>query len=119
MYNLRDIGAKKEDLAAEYLRKKGYFIIEKNYRVKQGEIDLVVRDGSCIVFVEVKYRKDENCGNPFEAVTVRKQKQICKTAVFYMNQNKINPDNTAIRFDVIGIIGDRISHLSNAFDFIA
>ena len=57
-YNKRQVGTEKETLAAEYLEKKGYFIIEKNYRVRQGEIDLIARDGVCIVFVEVKYRED-------------------------------------------------------------
>ena len=118
MYNSREIGAQKEDLAAEYLREKGYFIIEKNYRVRQGEIDLVARDGDCIVFVEVKYRRDEACGNPLEAVTSKKQRQICKTAYYYMNQKKISTDNTAIRFDVVGITGKKIEHIMNAFDFI-
>ena len=55
-YNKRQVGTEKEKLAAEYLKKKGYFIIEKNYRVRQGEIDLIARDSMCIVFIEVKYR---------------------------------------------------------------
>ncbi|MGN0390734.1 MAG: YraN family protein [Wujia sp.] len=119
MYNKRQIGAQKETLAAKYLEEKGYFIIEKNYRVRQGEIDLVARDGACIVFVEVKYRTDEGCGSALEAVTLQKQKQICKTAYFYLNQKKISPDNTPIRFDVVGITGHKIEHIENAFDFQA
>lgn len=117
MYNKRAIGAKKEEQAARYLREKGYFIIEKNYRVRQGEIDLVARDGACIVFVEVKYRKDDGCGSALEAVTPQKQRQICRTAYFYLNQKKISPDNMPIRFDVVGITEHEIMHIENAFDF--
>lgn len=116
-YNKRQVGTEKENLAAEYLRKKGYFIIEKNYRVRQGEIDLIVRDGACIVFVEVKYRADSRSGDALEAVTGAKIRQISKTALFYLTQKKISIDNTPIRFDVIGINGDIITHIENAFDF--
>lgn len=61
-YNKRQVGTEKENLAAEYLKKKGYFIIEKNYRVRQGEIDLIARDSMCIVFIEVKYRANGRSG---------------------------------------------------------
>lgn len=117
-YNKRQVGTEKENLAAEYLKKKGYFIIEKNYRVRQGEIDLIARDGMCIVFVEVKYRADGRSGDALEAVTGAKIRQISKTALFYLNQEKISIDNTPIRFDVIGINGDSIMHVENAFDFV-
>lgn len=117
-YNKRRVGAEKETLAVEYLEKKGYFIIEKNYRVRQGEIDLIARDGTCIVFVEVKYRADGRSGDALEAVTCAKIRQISKTALFYLNQEKISIDNTPIRFDVIGINGDTVTHIENAFDFV-
>ena len=117
-YNKRQVGTEKENLAAEYLRGKGYFIIEKNYRVRQGEIDLIARDGTCIVFVEVKYRADGRSGDALEAVTGAKIRQISKMALFYLNQKKISIDNTPIRFDVIGINGDSITHIENAFDFV-
>ena len=117
-YNKRQVGTEKENLAAEYLKKKGYFIIEKNYRVRQGEIDLIARDGMCIVFVEVKYRTNGRSGDALEAVTGAKIRQISKTALFYLNQEKISIDNTPIRFDVIGINGDSITHVENAFDFV-
>lgn len=117
MYNKRKIGTQKEETAAQYLQKKGYFIIQKNYRVRQGEIDIIARDGSYIVFVEVKYRADETSGNALEAVTPSKMRQISKTALYYLNQEKISPDNTPLRFDVIGITGDTITHIENAFEF--
>jgi putative endonuclease len=113
--NKREVGSNEEELAAKYLAGKGYFIIQKNYRVRQGEIDIVARDGETIVFVEVKYRKNGSAGHPLEAVNVSKQRQICKTALFYLNQNKINPEVTPIRFDVVGILGTEITHIENAF----
>ena len=112
-YNKRQVGTEKENLAAEYLKKKGYFIIEKNYRVRQGEIDLIAR-----VFIEVKYRANGRSGDALEAVTRAKIRQISKTALFYLNQKKISIENTPIRFDVIGINGDSITHVENAFDFV-
>ena len=99
------------------MKSKGYFIIYKNYRVRQGEIDIIARDGGTIVFVEVKYRKNECSGHPLEAVNAHKIKQISKTALFYMHQNNISVDNISIRFDVIGILGEKIYHIENAFDF--
>lgn len=116
-YNKRKVGTEKEEQAADYLRKKGYFIIEKNYRVRQGEIDLIAQDGSCIVFVEVKYRAGLRSGDALEAVTRTKIRQISRIALFYLNQKKINIDSTPIRFDVIGINGGVVTHIENAFDF--
>lgn len=118
--NKRVTGASKELLACEYLRKEGYFIIETNFRVRQGEIDIVARDiDGTICFVEVKYRRDGSTGGALAAVDVRKQRQICKVSLFYMNKNKISPYNTSIRYDVIGIEGDEITHIKNAFPYIA
>ena len=116
--NKRQTGKNYEELAIKYLQDKGYFIIEKNFQVRQGEIDIIARDNATIVFVEVKYRGSSSSGHPLEAVTYGKQKKICKSALFYMNKNKISPDNTSIRFDVIGILGNEITHIENAFDFI-
>lgn len=118
MDNKRQTGKNYEVLAISFLEAKGYFIIEKNFQVRQAEIDLIARDGDTIVFVEVKYRSSVSSGHPLEAVTISKQRKICKAALFYMNKNKISPDNTSIRFDVIGILGDEITHIENAFDFV-
>ena len=93
-YNKRQVGTEKEKLAAEYLKKKGYFIIEKNYRVRQGEIDLIARDSTWYRVIEVKYRADGRSGDALEAVTGAKIRQISKTALFYLNQKKMSIDNT-------------------------
>ncbi len=116
--NNRVTGQDKENIAVNYLKNKGYFIIQTNFRVRQGEIDIVARDGSTIVFVEVKYRSTSRSGNPLEAVNITKQRKISKAALFYLNKNKISPDNTPIRFDVIGILGEQITHIENAFDYV-
>lgn len=118
MKDNRKIGREKEDLAAEYLEKKGYFIIEKNYSVRQAELDIVARQNDTLVFAEVKYRKNDKTGHPLEAVNYNKQKKISKAALFYMQQNKISIYNTSIRFDVIGILDDNITHIENAFDIV-
>ena len=118
MDNKRQTGKNYENLAINFLQDKGYFIIEKNFQVRQAEIDIVARDGSTIVFLEVKYRSSSVSGHPLEAVTPFKQRKICKAALFYMNKNKISPDNTSIRFDVIGILGNEITHIENAFDYV-
>lgn len=115
--NTRNLGAEYEERAAAYLREQGYFIIERNYRVRQAEIDIVARDGSTIVFAEVKYRANLREGHPLEAVGISKQRKISRAALFYLNQHKISVDNTQIRFDVIGILGDEIVHIRNAFDY--
>lgn len=109
---------KYEDMATEYLQSRGYFIIERNYRIRQSELDIIARSGSTIVFVEVKYRGSTGMGHPLAAVDTPKQKRICRAALHYMNRNKISVDNTPIRFDVIGILDKEITHVENAFDYI-
>ena len=74
--NKREIGSRYEEAAAVFLQKQGFRILEKNFRCRQGEIDLVCREGKELVFTEVKYRSDVSCGSPFEAVDFRKQEKI-------------------------------------------
>lgn len=70
--NRRKEGAYYENLVAEYLKTQGYEILEKNYRCRIGEIDLIAKEGETLVFVEVKYRRDDKMGNPKEAVDSKK-----------------------------------------------
>lgn len=118
MINNRSTGIKYEHFAAEYLKAKGYDILEMNYRIRQAELDIVAKDDRCYVFVEVKYRADGKLGHPLSAVGVAKQKKICKAALFYLNSKKISIYDTAVRFDVIGILGDDVMHIKNAFDYV-
>lgn len=112
--NKRSIGAVYERQAAEYLKSKGYQILENNYRCRIGEIDLIARDGRYLVFVEVKYRSDGFCGNALEAVTVRKQHTIRRVAQFYLLSHYLSED-IPCRFDVVGITGAEISLVKDAF----
>jgi putative endonuclease len=77
--NKRLIGGEYERLAAEYLKKKGMFILEMNFRNRGGEIDIIAKDGEYICFIEVKYRTTNEWGFPLEAVHYRKQQQIRNT----------------------------------------
>ncbi len=116
--NTRKVGYCYEDLAASYLYQKGYRIMERNFRNRFGEIDIIALapDGT-LVMAEVKYRNSDLELEPLEAVTVRKRRQISYIALFYLNKIKA-ADDAACRFDVIGIDRTgRITHIENAFDF--
>lgn len=116
--NNRKIGTEYEELAASYLEKKGYFILERNYRNgKNSEIDIISRDKETIVFVEVKYRKTSNSGYPLESVNLSKQKRISEAARRYIYSNNLSLEQS-YRFDVIGILGENIEHIENAFCYI-
>lgn len=111
--NFRRTGTYYEQIAAEYLKKQGYLILQMNYRCRLGEIDIVARDGACVVFCEVKYRTDCRTGTPLEAVDIRKQKVIFRCAVYYLTE--YGQEDSPCRFDVIGIEGREITHVINAF----
>ncbi len=117
MMNKRRIGTAYEALAAEYLEKQGLRIIEKNFRCRQGEIDLIAYDGSYYIFIEVKYRRTAEAGNPAEAVGYRKQIKICRAADFYRMSRRISA-STPVRFDVIGILDGQITWYKNAFYYM-
>ncbi|MCR5031525.1 MAG: YraN family protein [Lachnospiraceae bacterium] len=115
--NKRTIGTEYEEKAATYLKQQGLSILEKNFRNRFGEIDLIGKDGNYLVFIEVKYRFDEKKGLPMEAVSFRKQKTICKVSDYYRMLHQI-PEETGIRFDVVSIENNAISWYKNAFDYI-
>ncbi len=113
------IGKLGENLAAQYLQKEGYRILVRNYRKKFGEIDIIAKDGSVLVFVEVKTRKTTSMGSPFGAVTFKKQQQISRMAQEYLSSN--NLFDYEARFDVVSILLDSINEpsielLQNAFE---
>ena len=112
--NKRQVGSNYEQLAAEYLKAKGMTILEMNYRNRGGEIDIIVKDGEYICFVEVKYRTTNRWGSPLEAVNYRKQQQIRKVALYYLMRHGLN-EWTPCRFDVVAFEGDEITHIENAF----
>lgn len=106
-------GRKNEALAEKYLKKKGYKIIEQNYSNHLGEIDIIASSKDILVFVEVKFRSTDEFGLPREAVGIYKQNKIRKIATLYLQQN--NLFERQIRFDVIDILGEEITHIENAF----
>ncbi len=103
-----------EKVAAEFLKLQGYVILEQNYGIRTGEIDIIAMDSEVLVFVEVKYRKDSCYGYPGESVDQKKQAKIRKTAMVYMKQHSISFDK-AIRFDVVEILGKKIRVIKHAF----
>lgn len=112
--NKRKLGESKEKEAAEYLQTHGMQILEYNFRNRRGEIDLIGKHEGYWVFVEVKYRQSDAKGSPLEAVDVRKQRQICRVADFYRLTHGIG-EFEPIRYDVVGIEGDEITWIPNAF----
>jgi putative endonuclease len=110
-------GAIGEDLAVDYLMKKGYRILQRNYHFEQGEIDIIAEDSNVLVFVEVKARRSKEYGEPEDAVTPRKREKIRATANGYLFENNI--DDKECRFDVIAIDYQQnkteIRHIIDAF----
>lgn len=114
--NKRETGTKYETLAAEYLLQNGYHILHKNFRCKQGEVDIIARDGKYLVFIEVKYRSTLRSGHAVSAVSYKKQQTISRVAAFYLLKYKLS-DSTPCRFDVVAIDGERIQLYKNAFEY--
>ena len=96
-------GAQMEEAAAEFLARNGVRILERNYRVRQAEIDIVGEHKGTLIFVEVKARRGRKSGMPSEAVGDAKQKKICRCADHYMYAHRIDPYARSIRFDVVTI----------------
>lgn len=115
--NNREVGTQFEQKAAKYLQDKGYLLLEKNFRCKIGEIDLIAKDEEYLCFVEVKYRSTAQKGYPAEAITPSKIRKITRTAQFYMLLHQLRED-TPCRFDAVVILDDEISLIKNAFDGI-
>lgn len=112
--NQRKLGGSYEQMAADFLSKHGYRILERNFRCRLGEIDIVAQDGGCLVFVEVKFRSSSRYGGPMAAVNREKQRTISRVASFYLASHGLGW-NTPCRFDVVGILPDRITLEKNAF----
>ena len=111
-----DFGAQGEDIAIDYLRSKGYVILDRNWRSGHKEIDIVARKDDVVVFVEVKARANAFYGNPEDAVTRRKMHLLVLAADAYLRYNAIDLE---VRFDVITITGTTgkpyIRHYERAF----
>jgi len=112
------LGQEGERLAERYLQKKGYKLVERNYRCAVGELDLIVLDRRVVVFVEVKTRTGHGFGSPLEAVEFRKQRKMIQAAQFFLSAKGLQQREA--RFDVIGISWPGrepvVEHIENAFD---
>ena len=117
MPNKRESGNRGEDLAVVFLQKKGYRILERNFRFERGEIDIVTEDEDTLVFVEVKARRSAVFGEPEDAVTPSKCDQIRAVAEGYLFKHEI--DEKPCRFDVIAIryrgTEVDVNHIEDAF----
>lgn len=112
-----------EQLAKQFLQTEGLLFIEQNFHSRWGELDLVMKEQDVLVFIEVKYRKNNLFGGAISAVSTSKQQKIIKTAAIYLQQHGLNEYNTAYRFDVVAIEGNtntiaksQINWLKNAFN---
>lgn len=112
----QEMGQFGEDYAASYLRKNGYKIIDRNYRFKKYEVDIICKHNGQYVFVEVKARNTAEIGEPWKAVTKTKQRQIIQCAHHYLVTKNIDVDS---RFDIISIVhnsyGTFLEHIDDAF----
>src|SRR5690554_173368 len=115
--NKRKLGKYGEEKAVEYLEKKSYEILARNFRTNRGEIDIIARDRQFIVFIEVKLRRSLAYGYPQAAVDYRKQVKIRQLAEYFLLKNGLKAE--FIRFDVISIVIEagkaKLQHFKNAF----
>lgn len=115
--NKREIGSQYEDMAVQYLEQNGFTVLERNYRNRKGEIDIIGRHQDYLVFAEVKYRHTPSKGSPEEAVGFYKQRTICKVADYYRMLHEIG-EFSPVRYDVLAIYGSDITWHQNAFSHI-
>ena len=113
-----ELGSLGEDIAATYLTDQGFRVLDRNWRCREGELDIVARDGAALVFCEVKTRSAAGFGHPVEAVTAVKRRRLRQLARAWLDAHDHHaPD---LRFDVIGVLVPhsgpaRVTHLRNAF----
>ncbi len=114
------LGKKGEDLATHFLVNSGYKIRLRNYRTKNGEIDIIAEEGPILTFVEVKTRQSTLAGSPFDSITYKKRQAISRVAQEYISRNKLFSMDA--RFDVISVLikkgkEPQVELIKNAFDF--
>jgi len=108
------LGQEGEQAACEFLMSKGFLCREQNYRLRGGEIDLIMEEGPYLVFVEVKRRRSLDYGAPEEAVTAAKIRRMTKTALTYITQKQLS--QRMVRFDVVTMDEMGLHHFPNAFE---
>ncbi len=103
IYYKKRIGEEGEEIAANYLEKQGYKILERNFRCKIGEIDIIARENNCLIFVEVKTKTGLGHGSPEEMVNRKKQEKIKRIAEFYLKEKDLEGEDLDWRIDVLAI----------------
>lgn len=112
------LGRAGEDRAARYFEAQGFTVLARNWRCRDGEIDLVVADRSAVVIVEVKTRRDEGFGHPFEAIDARKRGRLWRLSIAWASAHRELVQGRRLRIDAVGLIGAdprtaRLEHLVN------
>lgn len=114
---MNTLGKEGEALALRFIKKKGFRVLEKNYRTVFGEIDIIAKDGDTLVFIEVKTRKNKIFGHPYEAVNPAKREKIKKVALCFLKKLK---KELPARFDVLSISVEHgyetVEHIKDAFE---
>jgi len=112
------LGKEGERVAEQYLKKKGYKLVERNYRCNGGELDLIVLDRRVVVFVEVKTRTGHGFGSPIEAVEFHKKQRMVRAAQHFLAAKNLHERDA--RFDVVGVSwpggAPIVEHIENAFE---
>ena len=117
--NHKGLGTLGESIAEQHLIESGYRILDKNFRVRSGELDIVASDSSgVLVFIEVKTSQGYFAGDPVEWITLKKQRQLYKMALMYCSTKSI--EDIPMRFDVITVVFQKnkqstVNHIQNAF----
>ena len=117
----RILGRLGEQLALEHLERLGYALVARNHRTRFGELDLVMCDGTTLVFVEVKARRSAEAGRAFESLHAPKRAQVRKIAASFLAEVKDRPHTDELRFDAVGVTIDprgrlvALEHLEAAF----
>lgn len=111
----RQKGACYEHQAELILIESGLLFLNRNVHSPFGEIDLIFKDQDCLVFVEVRFRKQIQFGSPAQTVDLKKQKKIIQTALYWMDKNNINSEMQAFRFDVFALNEQHYEWIKNAF----
>ena len=109
----RALGARGEALAARWYEARGYTVVDRNWRCREGEIDLVLARGTTIVICEVKTRSSAAYGTPAEAVTRTKQLRLRRLAMRWIDAHEVRP--SGLRFDVAGVVGTTVEVIEAAF----
>lgn len=114
--NQVETGKYYEEKAVLFLEKQGFFVLERNFRCRQGEIDIIGIHEECLVFIEVKYRKNLKKGSPEEAVGLSKQQTICAVSDYYRSRHA-DRFSRQVRYDVVAITGEHMAWYKNAFPY--